>query len=160
MLCLLSKLRLPTKIWFLNKLHCGQVFYNHFGTKRLTPDGKRFCQCISGNPDNFIVSISFEYELERLVAVIHRTYYLFFKLHEIINKHVLAYVCYYSFCNEILMIHVFFSNVQIFFKRYFTIYVILDFTSYEKNVSFQYLIFINNTYFTQIIFSLFLQYLT
>ena len=27
-------------------------------------------QCISGNPDNFTVSISFEYELERLVAVI------------------------------------------------------------------------------------------
>jgi hypothetical protein len=57
------------------------------------------------------------------------------------------------------MIHVFFSNVQIFFKRYFTIYVILDFTLYEKNVSFQFLIFINNTYFTQIMFSLFLQYL-
>jgi hypothetical protein len=32
---------------------------------------------------------------------IHRTYYLFFKLHEIINKHILAYVCYYSFCNDI-----------------------------------------------------------
>jgi hypothetical protein len=46
-----------------------------------------------------------------------------------------------SFCND----SCFFSNVQIFFKRYFTIYVILDFTSYEKNVSFQYLIFINNT---------------
>jgi hypothetical protein len=28
---------------------------------------------------------------------IHRTYKIFFKLHEIINKHVLAYVCYYSF---------------------------------------------------------------
>ena len=65
----------------------------------------------------------------------------------------------------------FFSKVQIFFKRYFTIYVILDFTPYEKNVSFQFLICINNTYFTQgfiymnpcltqIIFSLFLQYLT
>ena len=26
-------------------------------------------QCISGNPDNFTVSISFEYDLERLVAV-------------------------------------------------------------------------------------------
>ena len=77
-----------------------------------------------------------------------------------INKHVLACVCYYSFCNGILMIHVFFSNVQIFFKRYFTIYIILDFTLYEKNVSFQFLIFINNTYFTQIMFSLFLQYLT
>jgi hypothetical protein len=51
-------------------------------------------------------------------------------------------------------------DVQIFFKRYFTIYVILDFTLYEKNVSFQFLFFINNTYFTQIIFSLFLQYLT
>jgi hypothetical protein len=38
------------------------------------------------------------------------------KYYEIINKHVLAYVCYYSFCNEILMIHVFFSKVQIFFK--------------------------------------------
>ena len=77
---------------------------------------------------------------------IHRTYYLFFKLHEIINKHVLAYVCYYSFCNEILVINVFFSKVQIYFKRYFTIYVILDFTPYEKNVSFQFFIFINNTY--------------
>ena len=75
-----------------------------------------------------------------------------------INKHVLAInVCYYSFCNEILMIHVFFSKVQIFFKRYFTIYVIPDFTPYEKNVSFQFLIFINNSYFTQI-FPLFLQY--
>jgi hypothetical protein len=31
------------------------------------------------------------------------------------------------------MIHGFFSKVQIFFKRYFTIYVILDFTPYEKN---------------------------
>jgi hypothetical protein len=91
---------------------------------------------------------------------IHRNYYLFFKLHEIINKHVLAInVCYYSFCNEILMIHGFFSKVQIFVKRYFAIYVILDFTPYEKNVSFQFLFFINNTYFTQI-FSLFLQYLT
>jgi hypothetical protein len=39
-----------------------------------------------------------------------------------------------------------------------TIYVILDFTPYEKNVSFQFLIFVNNTYFTHI-FSLFLQYL-
>ena len=47
------------------------------------------------------------------------------------------------------MIHVFFSKVQIFFKRYFTIYVIHNFTPYEKNVSFQFLIFINNTYFTQ-----------
>jgi hypothetical protein len=56
----------------------------------------------------------------------------------VINKHVLAMnVCYYSFCNEILMIHVFFSKVQIFSKRYFTIYVIFDFTPYEKNVSFQ-----------------------
>ena len=76
-----------------------------------------------------------------------------------INKHVLAYVFYYSFCNEILMIRVFFSKVQIFFKKYFTIYVILDFTPYENNVSFQFLIVINNTYFTQI-FSLFRQYLT
>ena len=91
---------------------------------------------------------------------IHRAYYLFFKLHEIINKHVLAYACYYSFYNEILMIHVIFSKVQIFFKRYLTIYVILDFTPYEKNVSFQFIICINNTYVTQIIFSLFLQYLT
>ena len=33
-------------------------------------DVKRSHQCISGNPDNFTVSISFEYELERLVAVI------------------------------------------------------------------------------------------
>ena len=57
-----------------------------------------------------------------------------------INKHVLAYVCYYSFCNEILMIHVFFSKEQIFFKRYFTLYVILDFTPYEKNVSLEFLI--------------------
>ena len=63
---------------------------------------------------------------------------------------------YFSFCND----SCFFSNVQISFKRYFTIYVILDFTPYEKNVSFQFLFFINNTYFTQIIFSLFLQYLT
>ena len=31
---------------------------------------KRSRQCISGNPDNFTVSISFEYELERLVAVL------------------------------------------------------------------------------------------
>ena len=30
---------------------------------------ERSRQCISGNPDNFTVSISFEYELERLVAV-------------------------------------------------------------------------------------------
>jgi hypothetical protein len=45
--------------------------------------------------------------------------FYFFKLHEIINKHVLAInVCYYSFCNEILMI--FLSKVQTFFKRYFT----------------------------------------
>ena len=51
------------------------------------------------------------------------------------------------------MIHVFFKGTNIC-KRYFTIYVILDFTPYEKNVSFQFLIFINNTYFTQI-FSLF-----
>jgi hypothetical protein len=29
------------------------------------------------------------------------------------------------------------------FKRYFTIYVIHDFTTYENNVSFQFLIFIN-----------------
>ena len=43
----------------------------------------------------------------------------------------------------------------VIFKRYFTIYVILDFTPYEKSVSFQFLIFINNTYFTQIIFPLF-----
>ena len=57
------------------------------------------------------------------------------------------------------MIHGFFSKVQIFVKRYFAIYVILDFTPYEKNVSFQFLFFINNTYFTQIV-SLFLQYLT
>jgi hypothetical protein len=41
----------------------------------------------------------------------------------------------------------FFTNVQIVFKRYFTVYVILDFTPYEKNVSFQFLIFINNTSF-------------
>jgi hypothetical protein len=47
---------------------------------------------------------------------IHRTYYLFFKLHEIINKHVLVYVCYYSFCNEILMIHVFFQRYKYFWK--------------------------------------------
>jgi hypothetical protein len=33
----------------------------------MTPNRSR--QCISGNPDNFTVSISFEYELERLVAV-------------------------------------------------------------------------------------------
>ena len=47
---------------------------------------------------------------------IHRTYYLFLKLHELINKHVLAInVCFYSFCNEILMVHVFFSKVQILF---------------------------------------------
>ena len=46
---------------------------------------------------------------------IHRTYKIFFKLHEIINKHVLAYVCYYSFFfNEILMIHVFFKGTNIF----------------------------------------------
>jgi hypothetical protein len=32
-------------------------------------DVKRSRQCISGNLDNFTVSISFEYELERLVAV-------------------------------------------------------------------------------------------
>jgi hypothetical protein len=45
------------------------------------------------------------------------TYYLFFKLHEIINKHVLAInVCYYSFCNEILMIHVFFQRYKYFLK--------------------------------------------
>jgi hypothetical protein len=37
--------------------------------------------------------------------------------------------------------NVFFSKVQIFFKRYFTIYVILDFTPYDKHVSFQFLIF-------------------
>jgi hypothetical protein len=35
-----------------------------------------------------------------------------FKLHEIINKHVLADVCYYSF--EIRMIHVFFKGTNIF----------------------------------------------
>ena len=70
-----------------------------------------------------------------LYFIIHRTYYLSFKLHEIINKHVLAHVCYYSFYFEMLMIHDFFiSNVKICFKRYFTIYVILDFTPYEKNV--------------------------
>ena len=46
-----------------------------------------------------------------------------------------------------------------FFKGYFTIYVILDFTPYETNFHSNSLIFINNTYFTQI-FSLFLQYLT
>ena len=32
------------------------------------------------------------------------------------------------------MIQVFFSNVQVFLKRYFTIYVILDFTPYENNI--------------------------
>ena len=91
---------------------------------------------------------------------IHRTDHLFFKLHEIINKHVLAIiVCYYSFCNEILMILVFFQRYKYFLKDIFHIYVILDFTPYENNVSFQFLIFINKTYFTQI-FSLFLQYLT
>jgi hypothetical protein len=42
---------------------------------------------------------------------------------------------------------------------YSCMYLILDFTPYEKNVSFQFLFFINNTYFTQIV-SLFLQYLT
>ena len=48
----------------------------------------------------------------------HRTYYLFFKLHEIINKHVLAInVCYYSFCNEILMIHVFFQKYKYLIKN-------------------------------------------
>ena len=31
---------------------------------------ERSRQCISGNPDNFTVSRSYEYELERLVAVI------------------------------------------------------------------------------------------
>ena len=36
----------------------------------LLVDVKRSRQRISGNPDNFTVSISFEYELERLVAVI------------------------------------------------------------------------------------------
>jgi hypothetical protein len=47
------------------------------------------------------------------------------------------------------------------FFKYSNIYVILNFNPYEKNVSFQFLIyFINNTYFTQIIFCLFLQYLT
>jgi hypothetical protein len=91
---------------------------------------------------------------------IHRTDHLFFKLHEIINKHVLAInVCFYSFCNEILMIHVFFQRYKYFLKDIFHIYVILDFTPYENNVSFPFLIFINNTYFTEI-FSLFLQYLT
>ena len=35
----------------------------------LLVDVKRSRQCISGNPDNFTVSISFEYELERLMAV-------------------------------------------------------------------------------------------
>jgi hypothetical protein len=50
--------------------------------------------------------------IRHLYFNIHRTYYLFFKLHEIINKHVLAYVCYYSFCNEILMIHVFFQRYK------------------------------------------------
>ena len=50
------------------------------------------------------------------------------------------------FVMKFLCFMVFFSKVQIFFKRYFTIYVILDFTPYEKNVSFQFLIFINNTY--------------
>ena len=34
--------------------------------------------------------------------------YIYIYLHEIINKHVLAYAWYYSFCNEILMIHGFF----------------------------------------------------
>ena len=38
----------------------------------------------------------------------------------------------------------FFKGTNIFL-RYLTIYVILDFTPYENNVSFQFLIFINNT---------------
>jgi hypothetical protein len=41
---------------------------------------KRSRQCISGNPDNFTVSISFEYEIERLVAVIMK------KRSSVINK--------------------------------------------------------------------------
>ena len=62
----------------------------------------------------------------------------FFKLHEIINKHVLAYACYYSFCNESLMIHVFFQRYKYF-------------TPYEKNVSFQFLIFLLITRISQVI---------
>ena len=42
----------------------------------------------------------------------------FFKLHEIINKHVLAYVCYYSFLMKFLWF-MFFSKVQIFFLKIF-----------------------------------------
>jgi hypothetical protein len=63
----------------------------------------------------------------------------------------LVHVCYYSFCFEILMIHGF------FFQMYkYVLKDILLFMSYlislhmKKNVSFQFLIFINNTYFTQI----------
>jgi hypothetical protein len=54
-----------------------------------------------------------------------------------------------------------------FFQMYkYFLKDILLFMSYlislhmKKNASFQFFIFINNTYFTQIIFSIFLQYLT
>ena len=48
---------------------------------------------------------------------IHRTYYLFFKLHEIINKQLswLMFVTIHFF-NEILMIHVFFQKYKYFLK--------------------------------------------
>ena len=56
---------------------------------------------------------------------------------------------------------------MVFFQMYkYVLKDILLFMSYlislhmKKNVSFQFSIFINNTYFTQITFSLFLQYLT
>ena len=60
------------------------------------------------------------------------------------NKRYLYQDIYISTSIELIII-IFFSKVQIFFKRYFTIYVTLDFTPYENNVSFQFLILINNT---------------
>jgi hypothetical protein len=44
----------------------------------LLVDVKRSCKCISGNPENITVSISFEYELGRFLAVLllRRTFHL------------------------------------------------------------------------------------
>jgi hypothetical protein len=45
-------------------------FLRSYGVVIVHVDVKRSRQCISGNLDNFTVSISFEYELERLVAML------------------------------------------------------------------------------------------
>jgi hypothetical protein len=104
-----------------SRVHLIPLFKNSLKKSKISSGNS--CNYCTNNVQTLGLRVYNRYIHEEVISLsiyliyfsIHRTYNIFFKLHEIINKHVLAYVCYYSFFfNEILMIHVFFKGTNIF----------------------------------------------